>query len=76
MRTAVAILIDTVREKQGLGSDSAFCEQLGISRATWWLIRKGKQKPGQKFIKGVMREYPDLTLVIMNYMAEKESSDA
>ena len=64
-------LIETLREKQkelGL-TDARFSELLGVSRPTWWLVRDGRRNPGVRFLRGVIKEFPDTREAVYGYIA-------
>jgi len=69
-------IIEKLKAKQKeLGiSDIAFAKQIGISRPLWALVKTGKRGPGMKFIKAVMSTFPELSLDVMNYMANDNKS--
>jgi hypothetical protein len=75
MTTNVTELVKRLREKQGGQTDELFTENLGVSRAIWCLIKTGERKPGLKFLKAVMRTYPEMTLIVMNFLAEAENDE-
>ena len=63
--------INQYQEKNSM-NDGEMAKQLGVTRSLLSLVKRGKREPGVKFIKGVMRTFPEMTLVVMNYLAGKE----
>lgn len=63
-------LIEKIKAKQEERklTESEFAKRLGMSRANWFLIKKGKRDLGADFLGGVMREFPELTLDIMEHL--------
>jgi transcriptional regulator with XRE-family HTH domain len=51
--------IKACQRKHGL-SDIKFAHSLGVSPATWSMIKQGKRKPGLKFYRGLINSYPEL----------------
>jgi len=67
-------LIEQIKAKQielGL-SESEFAKKLGISRALWFLIKKGERQPGFKFIQAIIKKFPDLQLAVYQYLARTQ----
>jgi len=76
MATSVAEIITKVIVKQSTAemTDVALAKKLGISRQLWGKVKTGKRNPGIKTLTAISREYPDLILDVMNYMAKKNGN--
>lgn len=59
--------IKALQEAEGL-SETDFARRLGMSRANWFLIKKGERQLTNKFLSGVMGVFPQLTVDILDYM--------
>jgi transcriptional regulator with XRE-family HTH domain len=72
MSTAVALVekIKQCQEAAGL-NESEFARKLGMSRANWFLIKKGQRGLSNDFLSAVMGAFPELTLDILDYMRSK-----
>lgn len=74
MNIALSELINGIKvcqEKEGM-SDSKFASKLQINQSLWSLIKRGTREPGAKVLKAFAREYPELHLSILNYLAGKK----
>ena len=56
--------------EQGL-SQVEMAKRLNISETYLALVRGGKRKPGVKFLRGVVGAFPDLQLLVWNYVASE-----
>lgn len=59
--------IKKLQELRGL-SDSRFAGSIGVDHSLWSKIKNGKALPGGKFLRGVMRTYPELIIAVNDYM--------
>jgi len=66
-------VVEALKDKQGGMTNAEFAKLLGISDAMWGYLLKGERQPGGKLLKAAMRKFPDLTLVVMNYLAEEDT---
>lgn len=60
MNTNAQAIIDGLRERQGDGSLRGFAQRLGVSPATWSLIRSGKRPVNAWFAAKALTAFPDL----------------
>lgn len=49
-------------------TESAISKRLGISRVGWYFLKTGRREPSLKFLKSVMREFPELTTDVLIYL--------
>ena len=78
MVTSVTQIREKLKAKQeveGL-NDQAFASKLGVSRTLWSLVKSGAREPGMKFVKAVMRTYPELTVEMMDFMRDANPAEA
>lgn len=54
--------IETLRKTRGLESDAEFANALGITRPTVNRTMRGIMRPGPRFIAGLKRAFPDVSL--------------
>lgn len=76
MTTNVADIRDKLIAKQkeaGL-SDVAFAKKIGVSRQLWAFVKKGTRKPGMKFLKAVIKAFPDLQIYVYQIMAGSDDN--
>ena len=59
--------IKEVQRKYNL-SDAEFCRRIGIDQSIWSRLKRGKANPSGKFIKGLLREFPELIPDYMDYV--------
>jgi hypothetical protein len=59
--------IEELKELHKL-NDAQFSSSLEIDPSTWSLIKNKGRNPGGKFLRAVMRVYPELKLHVLNYM--------
>jgi len=52
--------IDEISAARGLATDTARAERIGVDRSTYSRIRSGDIRPGERFIAGCLRAFPDL----------------
>uniref|UniRef100_A0A6M3KR07 Uncharacterized protein n=1 Tax=viral metagenome TaxID=1070528 RepID=A0A6M3KR07_9ZZZZ len=71
MTDANLVGIIVARQAQLKLGEVEFAKRLGVSRATWFLIKKGERSPGQKFIRGILKAFPELQLHIYQYLSEQ-----
>lgn len=73
MTTTTTDLIHQLEERRrNLGiSDEKFARLLGVSRSMWSQVRSGNKEPGERFIGGVMREFPTLTDACVVYLRDR-----
>ncbi len=72
MSSIVTQLIVELVKKQDEMTDELFAKKLGISRATWSLVRNKKQRPdSRKFIPAVMQSYPEFIPLCLSVLTEK-----
>ena len=67
-------LLAAIREyqaKHGM-SDPAFARRLGIHKSTWCRVKQGQRNPGAKVLRAIAREFPELQLLVFQYMAQGE----
>ncbi len=50
-------------------NESQFAEKLGISRALWFQLKRGKRFPSAKFLSAVMKVFPGLTVDVMAFLS-------
>ena len=62
------------KQKELALSDASFSRELGISRPLWALLKSGKREPGMKFIKAVMRMFPELTVDVLQYLSKRQGN--
>lgn len=55
----IKLNIEKFNELQGDLSDTAMAELLGIGRTQLWRLKKGESRPGQRFIAGFLKAFPD-----------------
>jgi transcriptional regulator with XRE-family HTH domain len=69
MSKTVAIIekVRQLQEERGI-NEVKFSEMLGISRAHWWMMKKGDRKPSAAFLSAVMRAFPELEGEVIDYM--------
>ena len=51
-------------------NDADVAAKLGISRIGWIYIRTGQRKAGIKFIKGVAKNFPELTALLLTELGQ------
>lgn len=61
--------ISDLQKKKQL-NDADVAEKLGISRIGWLYIRTGQRQAGIKFIKGVAKNYPELTALLLTELGQ------
>lgn len=74
----LTMLINSLIEKQRAEhlSNTQFAQKLGVSRALWDLVRRGRRGLGEKMLKGIVRAYPDLIpQVILHLQGEDEAKE-
>lgn len=59
------------QDERGI-KEEAFAAMMGVSRAQWYLIKRGDRKPSAGFLKAVIRHFPELTLDVMNYLSASD----
>lgn len=71
MTNNVAGVVSELQQKQRelAMTDIDFAQKLAVSRQLWAAIKKGHRQPGLKFLRAVIREFPDLQLDVFNLMA-------
>ncbi len=72
---AVDKLINALKQTQAEQkmTDTAFAKRLGITRPMWHYIQSGKRKPGLKVFTAVIREFPELQLLVFQLMSEDKA---
>lgn len=55
----IKLNIEKFNKLQGALSDSAMAGRLGIGRTQLWRLKTGESCPGQKFIAGFLKAFPD-----------------
>jgi len=61
-------LIEGLRRKQGLSSDRGMALKLGISHTTYSAMTKGWTAVGHKSQTAILRQYPDLSPDVAEYI--------
>lgn len=63
-------LIEDIKRYQALNglSDGKLAKAIGIDPGLWSKIKNGKASPGGKFLRGIMKAFPELRLTVMKYM--------
>lgn len=51
-------------------NDAQFAEELGITRAQWCYVRRGRQGVGLKVLAKVLNRFPDLEQKALAYLRE------
>jgi transcriptional regulator with XRE-family HTH domain len=75
MSIEVTLIEKIIAEQEALGmNENQFAIRLGVSRGQWWFVRRGLRKPSAAFLSKVMKEFPKLTIDIMNYLAGKQET--
>lgn len=64
--------VDKERQRRGL-DHRGLSRLLGIHESLWHRVRTGEQPPTKKFLMGVMRNLPELALVVIDYMRNNGS---
>lgn len=64
----LAKALEARREQEGL-SVAGMASRLGVSDSFLFLLRDGKRKPGVRFLRAVIQAFPDLQLVVFEYVA-------
>jgi len=77
MTSPQANLIERLKQEQAQKelTEAQFAQRLGVSRALWFLIKRGERKPSLRLLSAVAREFPELQLLVFEYIAgnhEKE----
>ena len=62
--------IKEVQEKYNL-SDRKFALSLGIDPGHWSRVKRGRLPFGQKVLSALSQNYPELDIIIMQYMKGK-----
>lgn len=67
---SAAALVEKIKTAQSAAgmNESRFALAMGISRANWFLIKKGDRGLSSDFLKAVMRVFPELEADILAYM--------
>lgn len=65
-QTLIATL--AARQEAAELNEREFAAHLGVGQATWTLIRTGQHQPGVKFIRAVLRRYPDLKPHVLHFL--------
>lgn len=75
--STLVTLVEKLKAKQEECNlnESEFADRLKLSRATWYLIKNGDREPSREFLSAVMREFPELTVEIMNYLANGDNGN-
>jgi transcriptional regulator with XRE-family HTH domain len=70
--TKMQEFVGLLRNKQAeLGlSDRKFAEQIDVSHNYWNMVRRGLQRPGNAILAAVLRQFPDLTDSVIEYMTD------
>jgi hypothetical protein len=65
-------LISALIEKQQTENltERAFAAKLGIEGGSWNMLKHGKRRIGRKTLKGILRAYPDLHTLAIEYHTE------
>lgn len=71
MRSLVETLVR--RQIEMAETDAQFAHRFGVSRSAWTRIRLGGRRPGERFLSGVMRGFPDLILDCMAYLRDGDT---
>jgi len=68
-------LIEAIKKEQGERglNDTKLSALLGIDLSTWSRIKRGVRPPGGKFLTAVMRNLPEIGLVVIDYMRHDDS---
>ena len=67
------IVAQLVARQRALGlTNEAFARRLGISRVYWLQIKAGRRGMGTKFLRGVVREFPDMQWVALQFLNREE----
>lgn len=67
----LAKALEARRTREGL-SVAAMASRLGVSDSYLFLLRDGKRKPGVRFLRAVIQAFPDLQLLVFEYVARAE----
>jgi predicted transcriptional regulator len=70
--TKMQEFVKLLTEKQNtLGlSDRKFAEQIDVSHNYWNMVRRGLQRPGNAILAAVLRQFPELTGSVIEYMTD------
>ena len=60
-----------IQRREGL-TDTEIAQRLGFHPISWNRIKKGRANFGEKFLRAVLKAYPELTLDVMSYLQAKE----
>ena len=56
--------------------DKELARLLGIDPGLWSKVKNLKKSPGAKFLKGVARAFPDLGMVVFDYIRSGDNGQA
>lgn len=68
----LASALEAKRAQEGL-SVAGMASRLGVSDTYLFLLRDGRRKPGVRFLRAVIHAFPDLQLVVFEYVAQSEA---
>lgn len=64
------------RQRRMGASDGEFAVRLGLSRSTWWALRRGWRRPGRRALAGILRAFPDLAPDTLAFLSSASRRDA
>lgn len=73
MDPLVRALIDQ-QESEGLGNNG-FARRLGVDKATWSNVRRGRQVPSGGIYSAALREYPEIVRRVAQELEISNGSD-
>lgn len=66
-------LLTELIARQGKRPDRDFAPTLGLSRALWHMIRRGKRRIGIMSLARVLVHYPELAGSVLDYVRDRNS---
>jgi transcriptional regulator with XRE-family HTH domain len=64
------MLIEAIKQeqKERMINDSQLARLLGVDLSTWSRIRRGQRRPGGKFLRAVMKNLPEVSMAVIDYL--------
>jgi transcriptional regulator with XRE-family HTH domain len=71
----LAKALEQKRLQEGM-TVAGMASRLGVSDSCLFLLRDGKRSPGVRFLRAVIRAFPDLQLLVFEYLAQYQTGDS
>lgn len=70
----LTVALERIRARDGL-SVAALARRLGVGHSTLIMLRQGKRHPGEKLLRAIMHNLPELTPVVLHYLQNGHDTD-